>query len=134
MRGDDTTAGRVRLRAFEKVALADMPPLPEGATAPYDMGWLNLMQIPQSWSEAVVALRRGQVSDVLRGDGARFWIIKLMDRRDNPGVTFEASRAALGQRLAVGSRERQRDALVQALRRAARIEYRPYGTRGGGRE
>jgi len=60
-----------------------------------------------------------------------FWIIKLMDRRDNPGVTFEASRAALGQRLAVGSRERQRDALIQALRRAARIEYRPYGTRGG---
>jgi parvulin-like peptidyl-prolyl isomerase len=78
-----------------------------------DLGWMKWVQVPEAWRAAVYTMKPGEVSGVLKGPKNRYWIIKLVDRRQDENVTFEAVQAQLTD--AVKSEK------IEALR--ARVEH-----------
>ena len=68
-------------------------------------------------------MQPGQVSEVIRGPNRRFWIIKLLHRRQSDDITFETARPIIEQVLSEERRATARDRLRDELRRGARIEY-----------
>ena len=72
---------------FEQVASRRFPKLPTDV-APWDLGYLAWSQIPEPWQGVLDRLDVGQTSDIIKGAGERFWIIKLMDKTNDPNITF----------------------------------------------
>ncbi len=73
---------------FEKVAAKRFPGLPKGMKAPWDLGYLHWFQIPPPWQATIERLAPGQSSDIIKGPGERFWLIKLVDKSVDPKITF----------------------------------------------
>lgn len=111
--------------SFEDVARKQFPELPEGSRPPWDLGYLRWNQVPEAWAGVVERLAPGQTSAVIRGPNRRFWLVKLVDRRENPAVTFESVRSLVTDKLRAAQSTRLRDAADQALRARARIVYGP---------
>lgn len=110
--------------AFEEVAARILPQAPGAESRPWDLGYLRWNQTPEPWQPELARLEKGQTSGVIRGPKNRFWIIRLIDRRTSPDVTFESTRATIvdtlkGQRIAA-----RRDEENRALRGKAQIVYR----------
>ncbi|MBU0717069.1 MAG: peptidyl-prolyl cis-trans isomerase, partial [Planctomycetes bacterium] len=76
--------------SFEEVAGKRFPQLPKTGRAPWDLGYLRWNQVPKPWRDVVYDLKQGEVSGIIRGPNNRFWIIKLIDKRENPDITFES--------------------------------------------
>lgn len=108
--------------SFDDVARRLHPNTTDPSERPWEMGYLRWNQIPDPWRPALSSLQPGQVSDVIRGPNRRFWIIKVLNRRDVSDVTFESVRpvieSVLGEERRASARERLRD----ELRHGARIE------------
>lgn len=109
--------------AFEEVALAQYPNLPAEAPRPWDLGFLKWSQVPEAWRPALETLEKGQTTGVLRGPRNRFWIVKLVDTREDTTATFETWRANIMEILRAEKLERARADADRALREGARIEY-----------
>jgi peptidyl-prolyl cis-trans isomerase C len=107
---------------FEEVAARRFPVVPKGAR-PWDLGPLSLSQFPPPWRGIVDRLEPGQVSGVIRGDGDRAWVVRLVGRSVDPAVTFQGERARIVERL----RQERAEALVagalEELKGKARIVY-----------
>ncbi len=73
---------------FEKVAAKRFPKLPKGMKAPWDLGYLHWSQIPPPWQATIERLAPGQSSDIIKGPGERFWLLKLVDKSVDPKITF----------------------------------------------
>lgn len=71
---------------FETVARRH---LPQGVGQPWDLGFLTWRQLPEPWRPVVEHLEPGEVSPLIRGVGGRLWVLKLIERRMNPDLTFE---------------------------------------------
>lgn len=111
-----------RGKPFEEVAESLLPGgLPEGKK-PWDLGYLSFQQVPGPWRETVYDLKPGEMSGVLRGPNERFWLVKLVDTREDADVTFESARAAIESDMAVNRVQRTRDDLQKELLKGARIE------------
>lgn len=114
--------------AFDDVARRLSPPSEDPAAKPWELGPLRWNQLPDAWRTPVDALQPGQLSEVIRGPNRRFWIVKLLERRENTSLTFEATRDTIMQVLrderAIASRARLRE----TLRRAARVAIVPQQT------
>ncbi|MBI5510874.1 MAG: peptidyl-prolyl cis-trans isomerase [Deltaproteobacteria bacterium] len=111
-------------KSFEEVAAGLSPEkAPPPGREHWDLGYARWQQIPAPWREAVTALKPGETSAVIKGLKDRFWILKLVDRRDNPGVTFESERVTLIDMLRRDRREETQAQLERELRDRARIEY-----------
>lgn len=76
--------------SFDEVARRQFPDLPKTAGKPWDLGFLKWTQIPKPWQASVYDLKQGEVSEVIRGPNHRFWIIKLIEKRKNPRITFDS--------------------------------------------
>lgn len=111
-----------RGKSFEEVAESLLPGgLPEGKK-PWDLGYLSFQQVPAPWRETVYDLKPGEMSGVLRGPNERFWLVKLVESRVDPDVTFESARAAIESDMAVNRVQRTREELQKELLLGARIE------------
>jgi len=110
-------------KPFEAVAAQQLPQLPESARKPWDLGYLKWNQIPDAWREVVYDLKTGAVSGVIRGPKGRFWILKLVDRREDPAVTFENIRPVLVEKLKAARIEEVRERVERDLRKGARVVY-----------
>lgn len=106
---------------FERVAARRFPDLPAGVNAPWDLGYLHWNQLPESWRETVDRLGLGKVSDVIEGEGGRTWIIKVVDRKIDPAVTFDTERARLVAFLTKQKRDRLYDELLVRAREDAEV-------------
>ena len=53
----------------------------------------------------------------------RVWIIKLVERRENPGITFESVKAPLLDSLRAAKIEKLREQAEHELRAKAKITY-----------
>lgn len=127
---DEATASQLlaELRAgaaFDDVARRLAPPSDDPAARPWEMGPLRWHQLPDAWRGPVDALQVGQVSDVIRGPNRRFWIVKLLDRRENASLTFETTRDTIMQVLRDERAIEARARLRETLRRAARVDVTP---------
>lgn len=109
--------------SFDDVARRLHPNLTDPAARPWEMGFLRWQQVPDAWRAPLDALQPGQVSAVIRGPNRRFWILKLLARRQAEGVTFESVRPVIVQRLTEERRAGARDRLRAELLRGARVEY-----------
>jgi parvulin-like peptidyl-prolyl isomerase len=109
--------------SFEEVAGRQFPKLPKTAGAPWDLGYLRWKQVPKAWRNVVYDLKKGEVSGVIRGPNNRFWIIKLIDKRENPDITFESIKPTIMEVLKNAKIEELREKTDRDLRAKASIVY-----------
>jgi peptidyl-prolyl cis-trans isomerase C len=110
-------------RSFEEVAGRQLPKLPKTGRAPWDLGYLRWKQVPKSWRDVVYDLKKGEVSGVIRGPNNRFWILKLIDKREDPDITFESSKPTIMEVLKNAKIEKLREKTDPDLRAKASIVY-----------
>ncbi|MBI5485728.1 MAG: peptidyl-prolyl cis-trans isomerase [Deltaproteobacteria bacterium] len=108
---------------FEEVAREQLPDVPAMERSPWDLGYLRWNQIPEPWRPVVYDLAAGGTSGVIRGPNRRFWIVKLVARRENPGLTFDAVREPLLALLRDERRLEARPAIERRLLESASVEY-----------
>ena len=108
-------------RPFEEVARAGFDKLPNG-DAPWDLGFLKWKQVPKPWVATLDKLKPGEASGVITGPGGRFWVIKLVARRDNAAASFEATKAPILDLLRQEAIDKNRAEKSKALNAAAKIE------------
>jgi parvulin-like peptidyl-prolyl isomerase len=77
---------------FEEVAARRFPGVESSGKGPWDLGELRWYQLPPAWRGVVDRMEPGQVSDVIKGENDRYWVIKLVSRTIDPGITFETER------------------------------------------
>ena len=119
---DEAAAALKEGRPFEEVAAGDFQDIPQGQK-PWDLGFLKWPQVPAPWREALAAMKPGEVSPVLAGAKDRYWIVKLVEARDDPAATFEALRPVLIESLKGDQIEQRRQQIERALRERATIVY-----------
>ncbi len=108
---------------FEKVAGKQFRGFPKTDRAPWDLGYLRWKQVPAPWRDVVYDLKKSEVSRVIRGPKNRFWIIKLIDKRQNPDITFESINPTIIQVLKSAKIEELREKTHRDLRAKASIVY-----------
>lgn len=110
---------------FDDIARRSAPPSNDPADHPWELGPLRWQQLPDPWRGPLDALQIGQTTDVIRGPNHRFWILKLIERHENPALTFEATRDTIMQVLREERATAARARLRETLRRAARVTITP---------
>lgn len=109
--------------SFEEVVNRQFPDLPDLDRKPWDLGYLRWNQVPEAWQKVVYDLQIGESSDIIRGPNNRFWIVKLIDKRENPDITFEQIQSTITDLLKNEKARRLREDTLQDLRSNARIVY-----------
>jgi len=108
---------------FEQVAARRFADMPQVIETPWDLGYLKWEQIPEAWWGAVDKLDVGDTSNVIRGPNSRFWIIKVVDKRENPDVSYEDVQVKIKAILKDRRTRQFMDDLNAELLREARVEY-----------
>lgn len=108
---------------FEEVARRSFPKLPESAGPFWDVGYLRWTQVPPQWRSALEGLEVGQTSGVIEGPKSRHWIVKLVDRRENPEITFDTAKPMIVETLRAERLETLRAEAERELRSKARVVY-----------
>lgn len=103
---------------FDQVAARRFAGVPITGRPPWDLGELRWFQLPKPWLGVVDRLQPGQVSGIIKGDGERYWVVRLAGRTDDPAVTFETEQERIVEVL------RQRAAEVDVDRRLAELKDR----------
>jgi hypothetical protein len=114
---------------FEEVAGRRFVGAPVEGRAPWDLGELSWSQLPPSWRGIVDRLQPGQVSDVIRGEGERAWVVKLAGKRVDPAVSFETERERIATQLRVSRAEAVHAKALAEAKAAATVTYTPEGAR-----
>lgn len=110
-----------RGKSFEEAARDLFPNLPAGQT-PWDLGYLAFYKVPEAWRETVYELKPGEMSGILRGPNERFWLIKLVDVREDDALTFDSVKDAILSDMRAGKVQKSRDVLEEELRAGAKVE------------
>jgi parvulin-like peptidyl-prolyl isomerase len=110
-------------KPFEEVARLVLGGVAE-AERPWDLGWMKWVMIPEPWRPVVAAMKPGDESPIIRGPGKRFWILKLVERRDEPSVSFESVRAPLIESLRMSRLAEVREGAERDLLGKAHVVYR----------
>ena len=108
---------------FEKVASKRFPRLPKGMKAPWDLGYLHWNQIPPPWQTVIDRLEPGQVSDVIKGPKERFWIIKLVDKKVDPSITFATEKGKIVEVLGKQKADEFYDTMLTQMRTKSKITF-----------
>ncbi len=125
---DEASAKRAEsdLRAgmsFALIARRRFSKLLKTSDTPWNLGYLRWKQVPEPWQQALQEMAIGEVSDVIRGPNNRFWIIKVVNRRDNPDITFESIRPTIVEVLKNAKIESLHEQINRDLRAKASIVY-----------
>jgi hypothetical protein len=107
---------------FEDLARRSFPDLPE-TQHPWDLGFLPWTAIPDQWHPTIDQMAPGTNSGVIPGPNHRFWILRLVERRDRPDMTFEAARQSIVQQLTTERAMDLRTHEAQELRARAHVVY-----------
>ena len=110
-------------KSFEKVAASRFPNLPRGMKAPWDLGYLRWSQIPPFWQESIDRLKPGQVSDIIKGPNERFWVIKLIDRSEDPDITFATEKENIVETLRRRKADELSEAMLDRMRTRSKIVF-----------
>jgi EpsD family peptidyl-prolyl cis-trans isomerase len=120
---DQALKDLVRGEPFEVVAGKGLPNLPAGVNNPWELGYLRWEQLPEPWREVVPTLKPGERSDIIQGTNNRFWIIKLIDRREIPADSFEKSKPSIIKMLRAEKMGQLQEHINRDIRKNARITY-----------
>jgi len=108
---------------FEKVAARRFPKLPKGMQPPWDLGYLYWSQIPPAWQGAVDRLEPGQVSEIIKGPGERFWVIKLVKKTVDPKITFATEKAKIIEVLKGRKADELHDSMLAQMKGKSKIVF-----------
>ena len=111
--------------AFAEVAASQFRKLPAGASKPWDLGYLKYKQVPSEWRSVVKDMKIGDTSDIIRGGAKRFWIIKLLAKRDNPKLDFDGVKDIIKSDLRDATVATRGDQIIAEIRKAAKIVRLP---------
>jgi parvulin-like peptidyl-prolyl isomerase len=111
--------------SFDEVAAPYFPKGAGGGREPWDLGYLSWHQVPQAWRNVVYDLPVGANSEIIRGANERFWIVRVVDRRENAGFQFDAVKEAIKNDLKSGKMEQTREQVDHALMEKVRVVYSP---------
>jgi hypothetical protein len=109
--------------SFEDVASRRFPGFPKESRPPWDLGEMYWHQIPQSWRGIVDRLEPGEVSEVIRGDNERFWVIKLANKATDPRISFETEKDRIVEVLRQQKADALYDSMLADLKGKADIVY-----------
>ena len=109
--------------AFEEVAAKQFPNLQKSDRKPWDLGYLQWNQVPEVWHKVINNMRIGDTSDIIRGENNRYWIIKLIAKRENTDLTFEQVKSKIVEILQNEKNHKMREKAIQSLRDNAQIVY-----------
>ncbi len=110
--------------SFEGVAEKRFSNLPKKLNMhPWDLGYLRWNQIPEAWQDVIYGMEKGETSGIIKGPKERFWIIKLVDRREDPNPDFEESKPIIEAILKKKKIEELGNQWQKKLRREAEIIY-----------
>ena len=110
-------------KSFEKVASRRFPNLPKGMQAPWDLGYLNWAQIPAPWQGVIDRLEPGQVSEIIKGPGERFWVIKLVDTSVDPKITFDTEKGKIVEILRKQKADELSETMLSQMRAKSKIIF-----------
>jgi parvulin-like peptidyl-prolyl isomerase len=110
-------------KKFEEVAGGGMEGVPPGRRAPWDIGYTKWLQLPETLREAAFAMKPGEVSGILAGPNDRFWIVKLVERREDSAATFETLRMPITDFLRQTKIEARRAQVEKELHDRAQITH-----------
>lgn len=110
-----------RGKSFEEVAQSYFPNLPEGQK-PWDLGFLAFYKIPEPWRDTLTDLKPGEMSGILRGPNERFWLIKLVETKEDAALTFESAKEGVLQDMKAVKVSHVREGLEKELREGAKVE------------
>ncbi|NJD62598.1 MAG: hypothetical protein FIA93_07745 [Deltaproteobacteria bacterium] len=110
-------------KPFEKVAAKRFPNLPKNVPAPWDLGYLHWNQIPPPWQGVVDRLEPGQASDIIKGAGERFWIIKLADKTVDPNITFATEKEKIVDVLQKRKAEELYGSMIDRMKSKSKIVF-----------
>ena len=110
-------------KSFEKVASKRFPNLPKGIKAPWDLGYLYWVQIPAPWQGVIDRLEPGQVSEIIKGPGERFWVIKLVDKTVDPNVTFDTEKGKIAEVLQKQKADELYETMLSQMRAKSNIIF-----------
>ena len=110
-------------KSFEKVASKRFPNLPKGMKAPWDLGYLYWFQIPPSWQDSIDRMKPGQVSEIIKGPGGRFWVIKLVDASIDPKVTFDTEKGKMVEVLRKQKADELYETTLSQMRTKSKITF-----------
>jgi len=110
--------------SFEEVAARRFPKLPQSMNKPWILDYLNWQQFPEVWWSALDEMEVGETSGIITtGQNHRFWIIKLIDRRQNPELDYQKNQARIKEILKQEKVEKRRQQSERELREQANIVY-----------
>jgi len=78
-------------QSFQQVAGKRFAELPQMDKNPWELGYMKWAQIPTPWWDAIKNLDTGENSGVIQGPNARFWIIKVIDKRAVATFDYESA-------------------------------------------
>jgi peptidyl-prolyl cis-trans isomerase C len=107
---------------FEDVARRHYPTATPDQS-PWDLGYMKWSQIPDAWRKSIEAMKPGEVSGVIHGPKNRVWILKLIERRVNPEVSFDSVKAPLIENLTAVKIDAVREQSERELKDKAKIVY-----------
>lgn len=110
-------------RPFDEVAQHLYPAAPE--PRPWAARTIAFAAVPPRFAAALGALGDGDTSGFIPDLGDRGWVLKLVSKKVNPAVTFEAVEPALTALIQEGRFEQRRVQDERELRAAATIELVP---------
>jgi len=120
---DQALKDLVRGEPFENVAGKGLPNLPAGANKPWELGYLRWEQLPEPWREVVPTLKPGERSDIIQGTNNRFWIIKLIDKREITADSFEKRKPSIIKMLRAEKMGSLQENISRDIRKKANITY-----------
>ncbi|MDH5753087.1 MAG: peptidyl-prolyl cis-trans isomerase [Deltaproteobacteria bacterium] len=59
---------------------------------PWDMGYLSILRVPETWKNDIHRLKTGETSKLLHDEKSGFRIIKLLDKRVNEKIGYDQAR------------------------------------------
>ena len=124
--GAELLAERERIGSgtpFEEVAAKRFEGMPLEGRAPWDLGELTWYQLPPAWRGVVDRLEPGQVSDVIRGEGERYWIVKLVGKRVDPAITFATEQERITEMLRQRKAEDVHARLLAEAKKEGKVVY-----------
>ena len=106
---------------FDDVAAAQFPKAPE--PKPWAVQPMRWAQVPPPWWPELDRLEVGKTSGLIADVQDRYWVVKLVARRQTAPVTFEVAEPAITATLRAKKFEERRDRSMKELRAAAQIEW-----------
>jgi len=110
-------------KPFEEVAGKRFENLLQMDRQPWDLGYLRWEQVPEVWWSVIGDLEAGDTSGIIRGQGERFWIVRLVDRRQDPDTDYADVEPKIKVILKQKKMQQFREDVNHDLLEGARIVY-----------